>query len=98
MLTALLSLQQSSNTIKQLIQLLLLHTDARVRLIFVWEETGVPGVNQPVGPCDYADAHHTGRTLVSSPGHSDDRRLGYQYAIRTVDLLNQPRPHNSHTS
>ena len=94
MLTALLSLQQSSNKIKQLIQLLLLPTDARVRV----EETGVPGVNQPVGPCDYADDHHTGRNWVSSPGHSDDRRLGYHYVIRTVDLLNQPRPHNSHTS
>ena len=98
MLTALLSLQQSSNKIRQLIQLILLHTDARVRVVFVSEETGVPGENQPVGPCDYADAHHTGRNWVSSPGHRDDRRLGYHYVTRTVDLLNQPRPHNSHTS
>jgi len=32
----------------QLILIMLVGTDVCIRMVFVWEETGVPGGNQPV--------------------------------------------------
>jgi len=33
---------------KQVILIMLVGTDVCIRMVFVWEETGVPGGNQPV--------------------------------------------------
>ena len=65
-------------TTKQVIQLILIMlvgTDVCVRMVFVWEETGVPGGKPPVWLGDHMTiSHNRSRIPVETPVNNGDTR------------------------
>ena len=80
-----------TNQVKQLILIMLVGTDVCIRMVFVWEETRVPGGNPPVWLGDHMTISHAdaGYLLIWSMNINSPRLMMIPIAtnISNVELV-----------